>query len=313
MPRDGSINLPAGAAVPAAPMDIGEVANPPFAIRPDPQSIFLKRSERFATLAKGHEIEGYLRFLADLCRAQHSVQSELAPARLPSPEKLATAHEHMMPPISFSRLEPDEIANQTLLGIARKLSTGTLTQASKSAVDNVIAASDDARVAMMRAILVDEVPDTAIAEHILAAAALQVHFARLASGLDVDALKPIAPGACPACGSAPVSSMLVNWEGMYGSRFCTCSLCSTNWHTARIKCLACGGERGIAYHSIEGGSSVILGETCEGCHSYVKIFHQHKDAALDAVADDVASLALDIVLGKEGWVRASANPFLLGY
>lgn len=312
MPRDGSINLPAG-VVPAAAMDIGEVANPPFAILPEPDRIFLKRAERFTALAPGHELEGYLRFLADLSHAQHAVQTGLSPPRLPAPKHLASAREHKMPPISFAQIDLDETADATFLGIANILLEGALTEASQAAVRNVTAAEGEARADMMRAVLMDEVPDTAIAEHVLAAAAVQVQFARLAAQLDIETLGPVAHGACPACGSGPVSSMVVGWEGMYGTRFCSCSICQTNWHTVRVQCLACGSDKGIAYHSIEGGNAAVMGETCDSCHSYVKMLHQHKQADVDPVADDVASLALDMVLAKEGWSRASANPFLLGY
>jgi FdhE protein len=31
------------------------------------------------------------------------------------------------------------------------------------------------------------------------------------------------------------------------------------------------------------------------------------------VADDVATLGLDILLAEEGWKRGAQNPFLLGY
>ena len=36
------------------------------------------------------------------------------------------------------------------------------------------------------------------------AAALQVHFARLAAQLDANALVPVGEGACPACGGPPI-------------------------------------------------------------------------------------------------------------
>lgn len=312
MPRDGSINLPSG-AVPAAAMDVGEVANPPFAILPDPELIFLTRSERFAALAPGHQLEPYLMFLAALSRAQHDVQASLAPPELPPADRLAMAREHKMPPISFAHVALGDVADATFKGIVDQLAVAELTDAARVAVENVRTASAADRAAMMRAVLMDDVPETAIAEHVLAAAAVQVHLTRLAARLDVDTLSSVADAACPACGSGPVSSMVVGRNGMHGSRFCICSICATNWHVVRIKWLSCGSEQGIAYQSIEGGSLVVMGETCESCHSYVKILHQHKDAALDPVADDVASLALDLVLGKDGWVRASANPFLLGY
>jgi hypothetical protein len=45
----------------------------------------------------------------------------------------------------------------------------------------------------------------------------------------------------------------------------------------------------------------------------VKILHQRDDAGLDPVADDVATLALDILLRNSGFQRGAVNPFLLGY
>lgn len=312
MPRDGSTKLTPGGP-PPAPIDIGEIADPPFAITPHPETLFAKRAERFAALAPGHELQPFLEFLSRLCRAQHDVQHGLPPPRLPSPDRIAIAREHQMPPISFMQVELDEIADATFVGIAELLKKGDLTDASRIAVEGVLAASAEGRAGMMRALLLDEVPESAVAEHVLAAAALQVHFSRLAAGLDPETLQRVADGACPSCGSAPVSSMVVGWEGANGTRFCTCSICQTHWHVVRIRCLACGNEKGIAYHSLDGGSDAIMGETCESCHAYVKMLHQHKDGALDPVADDVASLMLDIVLAREGWQRASANPFLLGY
>ena len=55
------------------------------------------------------------------------------------------------------------------------------------------------------------IPFEAIAEHALVAAALQVHFARMAAALDAAALTPVGDGACPACGGPPVASLVVGW------------------------------------------------------------------------------------------------------
>lgn len=313
MPRDGSTNLPGG-VVPAEPMNVGEVANPPFAVLPDPRALFLRRADRFAALAPCHELEPYLRFLARLTRAQHDIQPTLGAARLPPPDRLLTAFEHKMPPLSVTNVDLDETADATLAGLAGLLLDGdATTDASRRAAAAVHSASSEERRQSMRAVLLDEIPESAVAEHVLAAAALQVHFARLAARLDVDRLTRVADGACPACGGAPVASAVVGREGAHGTRFCTCSICQTEWHVPRIRCLVCGAEKGIAYQSIAGGAGTVMGETCEGCSSYVKMLHQHKDPALDPVADDVASLALDVVLGREGWQRACVNPFLLGY
>jgi formate dehydrogenase maturation protein FdhE len=37
------------------------------------------------------------------------------------------------------------------------------------------------------------------------------------------------------------------------------------------------------------------------------------DEALDPLADDVATLALDLKLAEAGWTRRAANLFLAGY
>jgi FdhE protein len=44
----------------------------------------------------------------------------------------------------------------------------------------------------------------------------------------------------------------------------------------------------------------------------VKVLYQDKDPALDPIADDVASLALDQLVSASHR-RAGADPFLMGY
>jgi FdhE protein len=313
MPRDGSPRPLAGGAVPLAPMDIGEVATPPFAVLPDPASVFLRRSERFAALAPDHQIGPYLHLLSQITRAQHDVQATMPVPALPAAKHLELSHENSMPPISTALMELDEVADQTFSMLLQRLAADDLAATARLTVEAVEQATPAERRAMMRAVVLDEVPNDAVAEHVLAAAAVQLVFTRLAAQLDIGSLQSVADGACPSCGGAPSASAIVGWSGAHGTRFCTCSICATQWHVVRIRCLVCGSESGIAYHSIEGGAETIMGETCESCSSYVKMLHQHKDAALDPVADDVASLALDLTLTKEGWTRASVNPFLMGY
>jgi FdhE protein len=107
--------------------------------------------------------------------------------------------------------------------------------------------------------------------------------------------------------------LVVGWDGAHGARFCCCSLCATLWNYVRIKCTLCASTEGIGYLAIDGTPGTVKAETCESCHGYVKILHQHVDPALDPVADDVASLALDLLVRKDGYRRGAVNPFLLGY
>lgn len=294
------------------PTAIGEVSAPPFARLPDPEQLFLRRSDRFRTVADGHPLKPYLLFLADLSSAQHFVQDELDPPALVPPERAFRAEAHGMPPLDRHAFTPDAACDQTLDRLLAVFGECEMPDAARAAMRMLAGADRDTRTAMMRAVLAEAVPIEAIAPHVLIAAALQVDFSRRAATLDAGALRPVAEGACPCCGAKPVASMVVDWPGAHGVRFCACSLCATLWHVVRIKCTLCGSTERIGYRHVEGGPDTIKAETCGTCGRYVKIFHQHKDPALEPVADDVASLGLDVLLGDAGDVRGSVNLFMLG-
>jgi FdhE protein len=292
---------------------IGEVAEPPFARLPDPSTLFQARAERFQALAAQHELAPFLGFLAGISSCQHQLQDGLPDIDLPADEDRERAREHAMPPLDRGRFTADASFDATL-GRLLQLAEGVdMPEPARSGLGRVIAANAAARIAMARAVLANEVPVADFADHVFVAAALQVHYARLASGLEAKRLVPVGDGACPACGGAPVSSMVVGWQGAHNSRFCVCSLCATQWNYVRIKCTLCSSTKGIAYREVEGGDGTIWAETCESCRGYVKILHQHKNVALDPVADDVASLGLDLLLREGEYRRGSVNLFLLGY
>src|SRR5438874_2129446 len=75
-------------------------------------------------------------------------------------------------------------------------------------------------------------------------------------------------------------------------------------------CSQCQGTANIAYHSIEGAAEAIRAESCDGCHTYRKILYQEKDPNVEPVADDLASLALDLLMSEAGYHRGSGNPLL---
>jgi FdhE protein len=130
---------------------------------------------------------------------------------------------------------------------------------------------------------------------------------------EIAAPPPLGDGVCPACRGAPGASAILRSQGAHGTRFCTCSLCATQWHVVRIKCVLRESTGGIAYQALDCGPQPVQAETCEKCRGYVKILHQHKDPELEPFADDVATLGLDILLREDGYRRAGVNPFLLGY
>jgi FdhE protein len=291
---------------------IGEVANPPFVRLPEPMTLFHGRAARFRYLAEGHDLKPYLLFLAGIADAQHRAQDGLPSPVLPEADALNRAREFGMPALDRTRFAPDPTFERTLERLLAAVD-GAMPEEAKAALDRVRAAGPEARAEMARAVLDYAIPMEALAEHLFVAAALQVHFARLAAGLDAKALVPAGDGVCPVCGGPPATSMVVGWQGAHGARYCGCALCGTLWNYVRIKCALCGSTGGIAYQELEGGAGTVKAETCKTCHGYLKILHQHKDPAVDVIADDVATLGLDLLVRDTGFKRGGANPFLVGY
>src|SRR5215470_666368 len=170
------------------PAFTGGVVKPSYARLPDPATLFKERAQRFRTLASGHDLKPYLLFLADLCEVQHAIQDGLPAAELPAPDDLARAREFAMPPLDRNRFSADAACEATLDGLCSVIGLCELTPAAGMALQKVRAADPAALAIMMQSVLSDSVPVEAIAEHVFVAAALQVHFARLAAQLEVKSL-----------------------------------------------------------------------------------------------------------------------------
>jgi FdhE protein len=149
-------------------------------------------------------------------------------------------------------------------------------------------------------------------------AALQVYWLCLVQTLESDTATALQnrptdaamAGVCPMCGTLPVASVVRADAQYQGYRYLHCALCATEWHLVRIKCTHCLASEGIHYHYVEGGSEAIRAESCDTCRTYRKILYHEKDPAAEPVADDLASVSLDLLMGAERYQRACGNPFL---
>jgi FdhE protein len=95
-----------------------------------------------------------------------------------------------------------------------------------------------------------------------------------------------------------------------GVRYLRCGLCATAWNQVRAVCITCGRSRGLALLEIEDNDGAVQAETCDDCHSYAKMLHPAKDMVMDPMADDLASLGLDMLMHEFGFQRAS-NPLAI--
>ena len=300
-------------------MNIGEVAKPPFAVLPDPSTLFLDpRRSGLRALAPGHELEPYLRFLADLTRAQHEIAGGPAARRAAA----ARAHrrrrcEHGMPPISRAAVRAGR-------GVRSRRSTGCSPGSparspcrdgrAVEALARSHAADERAR-RWSRRCSTDAIPaDDAAPSTSSSPPALQVHFARLAALLDADDLVPVARRRLPGL-RRPADDQLGGRlaEGAQHALLRLLAVRDACGTYVRIKCVLCGSTEGICYQDDRGQPDTVKAETCDACRGYVKILYQDKDPALEPVADDVATLGLDLLMAEDGWRRGGLNPFLLGY
>ncbi|MBB3773353.1 FdhE protein [Angulomicrobium tetraedrale] len=295
------------------PTAIGNLSTPPFAVLPDPATLFAARAARLRAYAAVSPMAAYLSFVAGLVDAQAAIVPSLPPVNGPNAEAVERASGFGMPPLDRPGLKLDDTLEATLDALFDASARLAMPQEAEAALTRVRLADGTERAQMVRDVLAHDLPMETLAEHVYVASALQVHFARLAAGLDAKKLVPVGDGVCPACGGPPVASLIVEWPNAHGNRFCACSLCSTLWNYVRIRCCSCGSTKGIGYQEIEGSPGTIKAETCDECRTYVKVMYQNKDVAIEPMADDIGSLGLDLMMREGPYRRAAFNAFLLGY
>ncbi|WP_431823027.1 formate dehydrogenase accessory protein FdhE [Burkholderia sp. F1] len=278
---------------------------------PERATVFSARAARLRQLADLNPISGYLRLMAVVTDAQHAVLQDFA-AQMPSQDAIARAQQHSMPLVPALGGERDPQWRAVLHELLDRVEgAGLVNPPLAKLLDRLrlmAPAELDAQADAILALRFAEV-DPATAPFLMAA--LQVVWTDLASRTqpaDVPFLDQ--PGLCPVCGTHPVASV-VRVGGQYeGYRFLQCGLCTTEWHMVRTKCSHCDSTKGIAYHGIEGGSEAVKAESCDECKTYRKIGYQNKDYDFEPLADDLASLTLDLLMNEAGYQRSSPNPLL---
>jgi FdhE protein len=282
---------------------------------PSTQGPFASRARRLRQLADpgapGQTIGEYLRLMAAMAELQAAALGSF-PAPPPTAEQIARAKTHRMPVIHATGWPRAPAWRDLALSFSRSLSSAPGGPAMLGEIDARLRALTVAELEAQGAALLAARPeaiDVAAAPFVMAA--LQVHWVALASRLGADDIAALeVPGVCPVCGTLPVASVVRADQDSQGYRYLHCALCATEWHLVRVTCSQCQNTENIGYHSIEGGSAAIRAESCDRCHTYRKILYQEKDADVEPVADDLASLALDLLMAEAGYHRGSGNPLL---
>lgn len=291
--------------------DLKPVGEPPRILVPDAASVFADRALRFAQLARGHSLSGWLDFLGQLSTAQHHALTRFPEVPLPDVAALDRAATHHMPPLHAQSWPRDGAWRTALAQIAAELQPLAPT-ATRETLARLTALDTAALEALAERVLRTELYGDDAALLPFVGAALQVYWTAMAARLGLDRIPALdAPGVCPCCGFLPVGSIVRTASNTTHSvanlRYLHCALCNTEVNLVRVKCGVCDANDKIAYQQIEGGSGVVRAETCDSCMSYLKIVHQDKDPLADPVADDLASLALDMLVDDLGYQRGGPN------
>ncbi|MFT3800493.1 MAG: formate dehydrogenase accessory protein FdhE [Burkholderiaceae bacterium] len=320
----------------------------PFLRLPDPARAYAERAERLEMLADGHPIGDYLRFVARIAAAQQRLADRYPELPLPDADAIAAAADAIAPPVpadGWSRsprwidglreLLGDVHATQPA-GPAREL-IGTLRA---TPAEHLQSQADRVLNGVTFGLDLASAP--------LIAAGLQVYWttlvARTAAAHGADAFgRTRRATRCPCCGSAPVASIARIGAEQAGTRYLHCSLCAAQWHMVRVKCAHCESTKGIHYQELSaddgprsGGidgsagrngagasaasivpgnhrnakSAAVKAECCDECGHYLKIVYMERDPAVEPVADDLATLSLDLLLTESGRQPAGVNPML---
>lgn len=296
---------------PAAGLNPG--IEPPALVRPGITSLFGDRAARFERLAAGHPAGDWLAFLARLTRVQHDLLQRHPVVPLPDAAALEQARRHAMPPLPANAWQRDPVWQRHLAILADRLMVDVppVLQPTLTALASAEAAELDR---LADSVLRAEYDPADAARLPFVAAALQVYWTWMAAQPALADLQRLdVPGLCPCCGSLPVASVV--HTGQYtGARYLHCSLCNTEWNLVRVQCSTCNQSEKVSYRVLEdenGQHDGVRVEVCDDCHSYLKVVHRDKEATADPVADDLATLALDILVDEAGYLRAGPNPLFI--
>lgn len=308
--KESTVNHAYG-AVPSGIMEA------PRVVLPDAK-LFSRRALRLRELVEQvPPLDEFLAFMARLVQAQHLALSEREPAWRPAVDAFDKALDHGLPPLGHQALRRDLDWQGDLHAIL-------------AALDLHVGLQQRPLLAALRALTADELnrlaedvlearPGDAATRGLLplVAAALQVSWARLAIGLPRPPEQPVgaARAICPCCGSLPLASVVHNERHRAGVRYLHCALCATEWHLERVKCSVCESGK-LLYLNLDDANGKpflpVQAEACGDCHSYLKVILREVHGRADPVADDLASLPLDLLLDEQGeYQRSGYNPLLV--
>ncbi|WP_312245157.1 formate dehydrogenase accessory protein FdhE [Stutzerimonas nitrititolerans] len=275
---------------------------------PQLEQRYARRAERLERLAAGHVMADYLRFAAAIATAQ---QQLLDASPLPDAANARLALDADQAPLDHARLQRDPYWRELLAGLVERLRPAAPSQA-QAVLDALQNESAGQLEALADALLAGRFDEVGNGRALFLWSALSLYWTQLAARLPLRASAALGEQRqfCPVCAASPSASVVLSGE-RGGLRYLHCSLCESRWHMVRVKCSNCEQAGKLDYWLLDDKSAPLKAESCGDCGSYLKLLHFDRTQDMDVFADDLASLALDAEVERQGFARSSFNPFLL--
>ncbi len=285
----------------------------PRVVLPDNPRLFEERAARFAQLAPGNSMGAYLGLMAQVARGQQAAMVARAAAPLPA-TALEQSRSYGMPPLPAQGHARAPLWRDDLRDIVRIVRADAAAGV-RPTLDRLLALEATSLEAIADRVLAGATLDEDAAYVPFVGAALQVYFARQAAALDVDDVSHCdVSTVCPVCGTRPVVSIVRTGGAQANLRFLSCALCQTEWHMVRARCSSCETDKAVHLLSLvedpdsdQAAQAAVKAEACDECKTYLKLVSQDKDAFVDPYADDLATLALDLLVDEQGFARSGPN------
>lgn len=303
----------------------------PFLHWPVRETFFAEREMRLRQLSRGHAMGDFLAFMADLTHAQHVQLKALQVVTLPDARAIDEAARRGVAPLPALDWPRDVAWHGVLQRMVLELKS-TSPAGVQPTLQRLAEADDTFLERQADALLTGVMAGLDLACAPIVAGALQVYWTHMVLAVQQHHQGQGQPfgriddeTTCPCCGSRPTSSITRSAGESLGQRYLHCSLCGMQWHMVRIKCPHCLSTRSLSYHSLDAASqsndaeasssraalATIQAETCDDCGHYLKMVHTDRDPFVDPVADDLASLTLDLLVSDTGKQRGGVNLMLL--
>ena len=274
-----------------------------------PKNLYQRRAARLRELAQDHPLADYLLFAAAIADAQLELFENMPIPQDPRLEKLSgeqLAHQ----PLNTQHWQRDPIWRKLLTALLEKLKPSANDQI-LTTIEWLEKAADSELEDLADKVLAQEFATISSDKAVFVWAALSLYWLQLVQQIPHNAKQESTENlhCCPVCNTAPTAS-LVHFGSQQGLRYLHCALCESEWNMVRSQCSNCGQNKELDYWSIDDYMAAIRSESCGSCKSYLKIMFQEKEPKVEVIADDLASLFLDMEMEEKGFMKSGLNPFI---